>query len=397
MTKSKKIIRISLYFIATIAIVVIASYFSAHLWGGKEEELPEDIELVMSDNMTMGQFGKQNAIPNPVLKQTFNLQSKSDLQKKLTDFALTDRQIESAIRKNMALSAEYESKNWIKIPIKFALWFAFLIMVFIFMHRRMLKVKLRKRLYFSAILIFGIILGSDPSPMGTVKDAVYLLGSKGVIFPPRMIALGVFIIMVLLANKFICSWGCQFGVLQDFIFRINRRKKDRGGLFRQYKPPFVVTNSIRVGFFAIFSVAAFLWAVDIISPIDPFKIYKPGVIMIGGGIFIGIILIASLFIYRPWCYLFCPFGLVGWLVEKISIFKIKVNYDTCIACESCARACPSTVMQAILKRESTISDCFACGNCVDVCPTDSVSFSSGIRQKPPEGKFEGKIKIDRKK
>ena len=397
MTKSKKIIRISLYFIATIAIVVIASYFSAHLWGGKEEELPEDIELVMSDNMTMGQFGKQNAIPNPVLKQTFNLQSKSDLQKKLTDFALTDRQIESAIRKNMALSAEYESKNWIKIPIKFALWFAFLIMVFIFMHRRMLKVKLRKRLYFSAILIFGIILGSDPSPMGTVKDAVYLLGSKGVIFPPRMIALGVFIIMVLLANKFICSWGCQFGVLQDFIFRINRRKKDRGGLFRQYKPPFVVTNSIRVGFFAIFSVAAFLWAVDIISPIDPFKIYKPGVIMIGGGIFIGIILIASLFIYRPWCYLFCPFGLVGWLVEKISIFKIKVNYDTCIACESCARACPSTVMQAILKRESTISDCFACGNCVDVCPTDSVSFSSGIRQKPPEGKFEGKIKIARKK
>jgi polyferredoxin len=49
------------------------------------------------------------------------------------------------------------------------------------------------------------------------------------------------------------------------------------------------------------------------------------------GLFISLALVVSLFIYRPWCYFFCPFGLDGWMAEKISLFKIKVDYDKCIA------------------------------------------------------------------
>lgn len=85
--------------------------------------------------------------------------------------------------------------------------------------------------------------------MGTIKDAITLYASKGVIFPPRMIALTVFLLMVLVANKFICSWGCQAGVLQDLVFRLNRNNKDTKGIIRQYKPSFLVTNSFRILFF----------------------------------------------------------------------------------------------------------------------------------------------------
>jgi len=67
----------------------------------------------------------------------------------------------------------------------------------------------------AAVCVFGIIPGSDPSPMGTVKDAIVLLDLKGMIFPPRLIAFGIFLLMVILANKYICSWGCRFGTLQD--------------------------------------------------------------------------------------------------------------------------------------------------------------------------------------
>ncbi len=110
-----------------------------------------------------------------------------------------------------------------------------------------------------------------------------------------------------------------------------------------------------------------------------------------GAVFTGAILILSLFTYRPWCmFFFCPFGLVGWLVEKVSIFNIKVDYDSCIACNKCSKECPSTVMDAILKQDkAVIPDCFSCGICVEVCPTDSVSFKSGKRSKVPEGKFSG--------
>jgi polyferredoxin len=193
--------------------------------------------------------------------------------------------------------------------------------------------------------------------------------------------------MVFLANKFICGWGCQLGTLQDLIFRFVRNTKDKKGAWQQYKIPFVLTNCIRIAFFAILTFVAFLWAADMIDPIDPFKIYKPAMIGTVGGLFLGGLLVASLFVYRPWCHLFCPFGFVGWLVEKISLFHIKVNYDTCIACETCAKTCPSTVMNAILKRDRVIPDCFACGTCIDVCPTQSVKFIFGKRQKPPADKF----------
>ena len=124
-------------------------------------------------------------------------------------------------------------------------------------------------------------------------------------------------------------------------------------------------------------VVAFVWATDLFGDIDPFKIFKPDVIVLLGGLFIGAILILSLFVYRPWCHLFCPFGLVGWLFEKLSFFRIRVDYDKCIDCGACEKACPSTVMSAILrKNKKVIPDCFSCGNCIEVCPSDAVHLSS---------------------
>lgn len=68
-----------------------------------------------------------------------------------------------------------------------------------------------------AAMVFDVALGSDPNPMGPVKDAVVLFGEHGVLFIPRLIALVVFVALVVLANKFICAWGCQLGTFQDFL------------------------------------------------------------------------------------------------------------------------------------------------------------------------------------
>jgi hypothetical protein len=356
-------VAVILKFTFIVTMVITLSTASVSLWGGKSEKIMDIPELLIEETMTLAQFGQANELPNSVLKAVFGLQSKSDLQKMLSEFSLSKDQIQKKVEGASALHTEEKSKDWIKILIKFASWIAFLIFVFVLMRRRRVTPGVRKGLYLAGISIFGIILGSDPSAMGTVKDAITLYASKGVIFPPRMIALTVFLLMVLVANKFICSWGCQAGVLQDMIFRLNRNEKDTKGIIRQYKPSFLVTNTFRILFFGVFTLAAFLWSVDIIEFIDPFKVYKPAALGAAGIGFVGLLLVSSLFIYRPWCHLFCPFGLVGWLVEKISIFKIKVNYDTCISCEACA-------------------------NCIDVCPTDSVCLGAGKRDVPPEGKFQ---------
>jgi len=386
--------RTASYFIMIVLVVVSTSILSNRLWSGEQEQLPERIAINIDNNITVVEFGKKYDLDRKSLKKIFALKSPDDLKKQVADFGMNEELLSKKVNQVLAIQAEHESKNWLKILLKGLLWVVFLLAVFNLVRKGKINSQRRKWIYMTAVGVFGIILGSDPSPMGTVKDAIILLGSEGVIFPPRLIAFGIFLLMVILANKFICSWGCQFGTLQDLIFRLNRDSKARKGLFGQVKIPFIISNSIRILFFLVLILVAFVWAADIVGPIDPFKIFKPQVIGVAGGLFIGIILVMSLFIYRPWCHFFCPFGLVGWLAEKVSLFKIKVDYDKCISCRACSKACPSTVMDAILKQDRIIPDCFSCGTCIETCPADAISFERGKRQKPPAGKFDKEVMSD---
>jgi len=357
------------------------------MWGGKPEKLPKPDALIIEKGMTVARFGQANDVPNQVLKEIFGLQAKSDLENTLEMYGTLD-QLSARVLKKLALTSEHASKNWIKILVKFCLWLVFLVAVYLITKQRKVTPWLRKGMLLAAVLIFGVVLGSDPSPMGTVKDAIHLYGATGVIFFPRMIALTVFLVFVFIVNKYICAWGCQVGVLQDLMFHINRTGKQKAIIGRQIKLPFALTNTIRITFLGLFTVVAFVWGFDLIEPIDPFKVFNPDHVALAGGIFIGVLLVAALFIYRPWCHLFCPFGLAGWLVEKISRVRVSVNYETCIACQKCAAACPSTVMGAILRRDKkTIPDCFSCYTCRDICPTGSIRFSTEKRTIPPVGHF----------
>ena len=378
------------FFFALIGLVVVLSLISGRLWGGKTETIPAPGEWTIRDGMTLKEFARANGLPSPLMKELFGLQTQSDFEKRLSEYGTAD-QVKLLVMKKIALAAEHETKNWLKIRIKFFLWFIFLTGVFLLFRRRKALPVLRNSTLFAAVVIFGVIMGSDPSPMGTVKDAIHLYGSAGAVFLPRMIAFAIFLVIVFIANKYICAWGCQVGVLQDLIFRINQTAGRKAVIGRQVKVPFVYSNGVRAVFLGLFTVVAFTWGLDIIDPIDPFKIYKPAYLTLTGAAFVGMLLILSLFIYRPWCHFFCPFGLVGWLVEKAGRVRIIVDYQTCIACLKCVSACPSTVMGAILKQDKkTIPDCFACYACRDVCPTESIDFSTGKRILPPPGHFERK-------
>lgn len=375
---------------AVLMVIVIAgSFVVMPLWGGKPEKLPSAVQtLIIQERMTLEEFGRSNGLPEPVVRKVFDLTSSAGLQQTMQSVRLSPAEITDRVNKALAFAAEEGTKNWVKIAVKFAAWAIFLTAVFFLLKKRKITPVRRKGFLLGAIVLFGVILGSDPSPMGTVKDTIVLLGKSGILFPPRIISLAAMLIIgTLLANRLLCSWGCQFGTLQDLLFRFGRDAQDRTGGIAQIKVPFAISNGIRVAVFVLLTAAAFGWATDLVGFVDPFKIFNPAVLTATGIAFIALILIAALFVYRPWCHFFCPFGLVGWGIEKISVYKIKVDYKTCIACRACAKACPSTVMEAILTRQKTIPDCFACGTCLEVCPTKSIHFEAGKREKPPAGKF----------
>lgn len=262
-----------------------------------------------------------------------------------------------------ALAEEAEGKDWLRIRIKFVLWVAFFLAALILLMRTKITPRLRVVMLVAAPLIFGVWLGVEPNAPGTVKDGILLYATAGVVFLPRLVAFVGLLLMSVLGNKIFCGWACQFGTLQDLVWHLPTRK---------WRPPFWLTSIFRVGFFAALAIGAFTVGADILEPIDPFRLFRLGAVT---AVAVALVmLVAGVWIYRPWCSFFCPFGLVSWLGERIALTKPRVNLQTCINCLRCERACPTWAIKGLRRGEPLPQDCFACGACIRVCPVSAIRW-----------------------
>ena len=88
-----------------------------------------------------------------------------------------------------------------------------------------------------------------------------------------------------------------------------------------------------------------------------------------------ITLMASLFIFRPFCHVVCPIGLYTWLLEHFSLVKIKVNKHDCKDCNLCIKKSSCPTVQSVLEEKRSRPDCFACGRCIEACPEKALRFT----------------------
>lgn len=93
-----------------------------------------------------------------------------------------------------------------------------------------------------------------------------------------------------------------------------------------------------------------------------------------------IIIVWSLFVYRPFCRYICPLGAIYSFFNKIAIFGVKVDSEKCINCDKCINFCKMDV-RAINDRE-----CIRCGDCISVCPVDAISISCLYKSKKVSNK-----------
>jgi len=75
------------------------------------------------------------------------------------------------------------------------------------------------------------------------------------------------------------------------------------------------------------------------------------------------LLVVSLFFYRPFCRVVCPYGALLSLAGLASRFKLRRN-PSCIECGKCEFACPT----GEAGREDRKGECYLCGRCTEVCP-----------------------------
>lgn len=188
--------------------------------------------------------------------------------------------------------------------------------------------------------------------------------------------------VALVARNAFCGWICPLGFIQDMVARFS--------IFIQKKIPAirkgVKTLKVKGQKLAVLDrplrfvkYAVLAWSVGgaayfgfmVFRDADPWAaLWGLTELSFGfGTVVLGITLIASLFVERPWCRYACPLGAATGLVGKLSPVYLKREADSCTACAICTKACP---MGLPVHTATTIkqADCMGCLECVDVCPRE---------------------------
>lgn len=197
---------------------------------------------------------------------------------------------------------------------------------------------------------------------------------------------GIIAIFGIIFGRFICGWLCVFGWIQDLLYKIPvpkllvPDKLDR--VLRYLKYVILIVFVVALPLFAVDGLGqAPPYFCEWICPVGTLEGGIPLVLMeeslratIGflfyfKFVILAVIIVLSMFVYRPFCKYICPLGAIYGLFNKISIVRLRRDVDTCTNCGLCAKACDMRV-DPVKVCDST--ECIKCGKCVGVCPTKSL-------------------------
>jgi len=79
---------------------------------------------------------------------------------------------------------------------------------------------------------------------------------------------------------------------------------------------------------------------------------------------------------RLYCNTICPVGTILGLLNKFSLFKIRINSDKCASCGICEKKCKASCIDSKSKTVD-YNQCVNCFNCLSNCKKNAISFSMG--------------------
>ncbi|MDR2196516.1 MAG: 4Fe-4S binding protein [Coriobacteriales bacterium] len=186
-------------------------------------------------------------------------------------------------------------------------------------------------------------------------------------------------------GRTICGWLCPFGLIQDLLDKIPLPKLRKGTWSRvaswgKYVVlaitvigiPLALTlsNARPLPFFCAFLCPAGTLEAGIVLPAGREELrallgwqfaWKFAVLLV--------LLVACLFIYRPFCRFLCPLGALYSFFNRIALLRYRLDLSRCAHCGACVQACKMDV--------GTVSDreCIQCGLCARHCEQQAISFT----------------------
>ena len=182
-----------------------------------------------------------------------------------------------------------------------------------------------------------------------------------------------------------CGWVCPFGTIQEWFSGLGRL------IFGKKQNHFIpqkLDEGLRFGRYLVLAWVIYVTAYSgklFFSDIDPYYAlfnFWTGEVAITGLIVLAVVLLASIFVERPWCKYACPYGAVLGIFNWFSIFKIRRTEGSCKDCGLCSRECPMNIQVHELKVVRN-HQCISCLECTseNVCPAaDTVEFSAFRRK-----------------
>lgn len=179
------------------------------------------------------------------------------------------------------------------------------------------------------------------------------------------------IVLTLLFGRVYCSTLCPFGLMQELLTLIFRRKTP----FEKNRPYKYFLAA------AAFGVLAGGSAV-LIRLFDPYTLFGSGF----SGAWLGLAAFAGIAVLvwfrgRFFCSNICPAGTLLGLLARHSLFKIHLEQDKCVSCGACAKKCPTG---SIDFKNKTVDNetCIKCFNCLSGCSRSGVHYGRAKTYEP---------------
>ena len=233
--------------------------------------------------------------------------------------------------------------------------------------------KLRGLFLAISVIVLGFYVGACPCPISSFSYTIIALSGGQVIWE-NMIWFLALIPLTYIFGKTWCGWVCHLGALQEFLFMPAGKLE-----FLKTRKAQQVMKYIRYVLVAILIVQLIITHSYLFNKIDPFKTaYNLG---FNAGytewILLGLLVLTSVFMYRPFCKSACPIGLVlGW-ISKIPGASVLDKNESCAGCTLCATGCnQQAIYRDPVNKISVIDnkECIACGECLDNCKKCSMNF-----------------------
>ena len=211
-------------------------------------------------------------------------------------------------------------------------------------------------------------------------QAIYLLMIAFSIMGRNFILTVGLMAISFIGGAWFCGWLCPFGSAQEWLGKLGRKLS-----FKKLRVPHKVERFLMFSRYVLFA-ASFTGLAAFAFLSGPYQSFMGVVtrnvayLTVPAWSFLGLILISSLFIDRPFCRYLCIEGARHGALSLGRVFSVKRNETSCINCGACDRACPAQV-KVSTKSHIRHPQCINCLECMAACPVED-ALSYGYTLKP---------------